>query len=209
MANSKFGISPLNPNSKEKNISSKGEIFPNMTKLGIHIKISGNCNVFNKKKVWGDQENDRRSCKNKKDEFCGPVVWFSMVNFLRSSTARDHWPSAHEWACLNGTGLQIKDLQSIESATVVTFFKVSMLTPKEVILAEFTKILLEAQRRASNDLLDTSIYDFFMDGGIELGQSLLLMNLCVQVAMLKGLRSMSIISSVSMPSRRKEAGIWR
>jgi hypothetical protein len=62
-----------------------------------------------------------------------------------------------------------------------------MLTPKEVILAELTKILLEAQRRALDDLLDTSIYDFFMDDGIEFGQSLPPMNLRIQVAMLKGL----------------------
>ncbi len=54
----------------------------------------------------------------------------------------------HEWARLNGTQLYIKDLQSIESETVVTFFKVSTLTAKEVILAELTMILLKAQRRA-------------------------------------------------------------
>ncbi len=63
----------------EKNISSKGEISPNMTKLGTHIKNSGNSKVFNKKKVWGDQGNDRKSRKNKKEDFCDPVVWFSMV----------------------------------------------------------------------------------------------------------------------------------
>jgi hypothetical protein len=93
----------------------------------------------------------------------------------------------HQWAHLNSTRLQIKDLQSIESERVVTFFKVSTMTPKEVILVELTKILLEAQRRASDDLLDTSIYDFFMNDGIEIGQSLLSMNLYIQVAMLKGL----------------------
>ncbi len=52
---------------------------------------------------------------------------------------------------------------------------------------ELTKILLKAQRRALDDLLDTSIYDFFMDNGIELGQSLLPMNLRIQVAIRKGL----------------------
>ncbi len=50
MVDSKFIINPLNPNSKEKNISSKGEISPNMTKLGIRIKISGNGNALNKQK---------------------------------------------------------------------------------------------------------------------------------------------------------------
>ncbi len=57
MVDSKFVINPLNPNSKEKNISSKGEISPNMTKLGTHIKISGNGNSFNKQKVW-DKDGD-------------------------------------------------------------------------------------------------------------------------------------------------------
>ncbi len=75
----KFVINPLNPNSKENNISSKGEISPNMTKLGTQSKISGNGNVFNKKKVWGNHGNDGKSRKNEKDEFCNPVVWFSMV----------------------------------------------------------------------------------------------------------------------------------
>jgi hypothetical protein len=62
MVGPKFLINPLNPNSKEKNISSKGEISPNMTKLGTHIKISGNGNTFNKKKVWINQGND---CKGR------------------------------------------------------------------------------------------------------------------------------------------------
>ncbi len=42
-----------------------------MTKLGTHIKISGNSNAFNKQKVW-DKDGDAgwKSCKaNKKEEF--------------------------------------------------------------------------------------------------------------------------------------------
>jgi hypothetical protein len=54
----KFTINPLNILSKEKNIGSKGEISLNMTKLGVHIKISGNGNVFNKQKIWGFQGQD-------------------------------------------------------------------------------------------------------------------------------------------------------
>ncbi len=65
MVNPKFVIDPLNPNSKEENISFKGEISPNMMKLGTHIKISGNCNVFNRNKAWGNQVNDHNSRKNK------------------------------------------------------------------------------------------------------------------------------------------------
>ncbi len=74
MVNPKFIINPLNPNSKEKNISSKGEISPNMTNLGTHIKISRNSNVLNKNKVWRNQGNDRKNRRNKKDKFCDPVV---------------------------------------------------------------------------------------------------------------------------------------
>ena len=57
MVDPKFVINPINPNSKEKNITSKGEISPNMTKLGSHVKISGNGNAFNKQKVW-DKDGD-------------------------------------------------------------------------------------------------------------------------------------------------------
>ncbi len=81
MVDPKFVINPLNPNSKEKNITSKGKILPNMTKLGIHIKISGNSNAFNKLKVWDkDGESGRQSCKaNKKEEFKEPTLYFSMA----------------------------------------------------------------------------------------------------------------------------------
>ncbi len=54
-----------------------------MTKLGIHVKISGNGNAFNKQKVWDKEEqgnkgrNNRKS--NKKEEYKDPIVYFSMV----------------------------------------------------------------------------------------------------------------------------------
>jgi hypothetical protein len=177
MVDPKFVINPLNPTSKEKNICSKEEISPNMTILGTHIKISGNGNVFNKKKVWGSQANDQKSCKTKKDEFCDPIVWFSMVISSESPPQEIIDRVTHEWLRHNGTHLHIKDLQSIDSETVVTFFKVSMLTPKEVLLAELTKILHEAQKRAHDDLLDTTTYDFSLDEGIKMGVLLPPMNL--------------------------------
>jgi hypothetical protein len=158
-----------------------------MTKLGTHIKFSGNGNAINKKKVLGNQGNDRKSRKSKKDKFCDPVVWFSMVISSEVQPKEIIDCVTHKWAHLNGTRLQIKDLQSIKSEMVVTFIKVSRMTPKEVILAELNKILLKAQRRVSDDLLDTTTYNFFMDDSIKIGQSLLPMNLCIQAAMLKGL----------------------
>jgi hypothetical protein len=47
IAEPKFVINPINQSLKDKNISSKGEVLPNMTKLGTHIKISGSGNIFN------------------------------------------------------------------------------------------------------------------------------------------------------------------
>jgi hypothetical protein len=52
---------------------------------------------------------------------------------------------------------------------VVTFFKVSTMMPMEVILAELTKILLKAQRKWPDGLLDTSTYNFLMDNNIKIG----------------------------------------
>jgi hypothetical protein len=93
---------------------------------------------------------------------------------------------SHQWACLNGSHLQVKDLQSISSETVVSFFKVSTATPKHVILAKLKRILLEAQRRVEDDLLDITMYDFMLDEGFLDGASLLEMNLCVQNTLLRG-----------------------
>jgi hypothetical protein len=149
MVDPKFVINPINEYSKEKNITSKGEISSNMKKLGLHVKISGYGNVFTKKKIWTNQDNERKSRKSKKEEFHNPTVYFSMVisSEVRPQEIVDR--VTHEWTRLNGTHLQIKELQSIKSETVVTFFKVSTLTPKGTLLAELKKILLEAQQKAS------------------------------------------------------------
>jgi hypothetical protein len=56
----------------------------------------------------------------------------------------------HEWARLNGTRLQVKDLQFVDSETVVSIFKVSTATNKEVIHAELKRILLNAQAKSAN-----------------------------------------------------------
>ncbi len=68
MVDPMFVINPLNSNSKEKNIALKGEISANMTKLGRHVKISGNGNVFSKQKVWNKEETgNRATCKAKRN----------------------------------------------------------------------------------------------------------------------------------------------
>jgi hypothetical protein len=141
----KFVINALNPSSKEKSIGSKTEVSPNMTKLGTNLKISGNVNDFNKKKILSNQENDCKSRKSNKEEFRDPTVHFSMVLSTEVRPPEIINCILHEWAHLNGSHLQVKDLQSISSEMVVTFFKVSTATPKHVILAKLKRILLETQ----------------------------------------------------------------
>ncbi len=188
MVDPKFIINPLNPNSKEKNITSKGEISPNMTKLGIHIKISGNGNAFNKQKVWDkDGDSGRQSHKaNKKEEFKDPTVYFSMVILSEVEPKEIIEHTTHEWSRMNGMRLQIKDLQFIESETVVSIYKVSKNTPKDVLLAELEKILTMTQERARDDNMDEGDFDFSMDIDVDFGKTLPPMNLRVQIAKLKG-----------------------
>jgi hypothetical protein len=47
--------------------------------------------------------------------------------------------TTHEWAGMNGVRFQIKNLQFIESETVVNIYKVSKNNPKDVLLAELEK----------------------------------------------------------------------
>jgi hypothetical protein len=65
-------------------------------------------------------------------------------------------------------------------------------------------LLLQAQRRASADDLDSSAYDFTLDEGIEPGESLPPMNLRVQVALLRGtqVNSFSKLSHQAQQARR-------
>jgi hypothetical protein len=83
MVDPKFVINPIKQSSKEKNISNKSEISHNMTKLGTHIKISGNGNAFNKKQVWSNQVNERKSRKSNKEELLDGYLH-------RSGTPRTH-----------------------------------------------------------------------------------------------------------------------
>ena len=192
MVDPKFVINPISPTSKEKNISNKGEISSNMTKLGTHIKISGNGSAFNKKKVWNNQSTEQKSRKTQKEEFRDPVVYFSMIISMEVEPSELINRLTHEWARLNGTRLQVKELQSISSETVVTFFKMSTYTPKKVLLTELTRILLETQKRVveefkdRQDLYDLNAYDFSFDEGIKYGETLPSMNLRVQNALLRG-----------------------
>jgi hypothetical protein len=115
-----FFINPLNLNSKDSNIMAKGDISSNMTKLGVHTKISGSGNSFNKRKIW-DQEVDKggrsTSKTSKKEEFYDPTVYFFMIIYLDIAHQKIIEHTAHEWNRASETNLQIKDLQHVDSET--------------------------------------------------------------------------------------------
>jgi hypothetical protein len=94
--------------------------------------------------------------------------------------------TAHEWLRMNGVQLQIKDLQFMESETIVSICKVSKNTPKDVILKELEKILIMTQEKARDDNMNLEDYDFSMDIDVDIGRTLPTMNLQVQIAKLKG-----------------------
>ena len=85
MVDPKCVIIPLNPESKSKDIASKGEVSPNMTNLGEHIKISGNGPyVFNKRKIWDKAVDIHKSQKpNKKEVFQDLTVYFLCLSCRR------------------------------------------------------------------------------------------------------------------------------
>jgi hypothetical protein len=66
MVDPKFVINTLNPKSKEKNITTKGKISYNMTKLGTQVKISSSSNAFNKQKVWDNEEQSNKGRNNQR-----------------------------------------------------------------------------------------------------------------------------------------------
>jgi hypothetical protein len=80
----------------------------------------------------------------------------------------------------------VKDLQFVDSETVVSIFKVSTATKKEVIHAELKRILHNAQAKASAEYMDQEKIDFSMDIDIPIGESLPAFNLKIQNAKLKG-----------------------
>ena len=93
-----------------------------MTKLGSHVRISGNGNVFNRQKVWNNED---QSGRKKKETFKDPTVWFSMVVLTLVSFGEVIDRITHDWTRIGGTRISIKDLQNLDSKTVVSIFKVS------------------------------------------------------------------------------------
>jgi hypothetical protein len=188
MVDPKFVINPLSPNSKEKNISLKGEVSPNMTKMGTHTKISGNGITFKKRKEWDKEAGDgkRQTRKNKKEEFKDPTVYFSIVVSSEVDPKEIIERMTHKWARLNGSRLVVKDLQFIDSETVVSIYKVSKSNPKDVLMRELEKLLHMTQEKVEEDGLERGLYNFLMDLDVPIGKTLPDMNLDVQIAKLRG-----------------------
>ncbi len=79
IVNPKFVINPINPTAMEKDIAVKDNKFPkNMTKLSLHVKISGKANTFSKQKIWDDCNTGRKSSKQK-EECRNPTVYFLLM----------------------------------------------------------------------------------------------------------------------------------
>jgi hypothetical protein len=115
-----------------------------------------------------------------------PTVYFLMIVSSEVAPKDLIERTTHKWARLNGMRLQVKELQFLQSKTVVTFYKVSKLTPKNVLLAVLKKILLMAQDRAREDALEEDLYDFSIDIDVAIGETLPEMTLRVVKAKLKG-----------------------
>ena len=98
---------------------------------------------------------------------------------------------------MNGVWLQIKELQFVNSETVISIYKVSKLTPKEVILEELKRILIMAQENACKDHLDLNLYDFTLDLNVEDPSSLPPMTMRIQTAKLRGEYYVSFFNRLS------------
>ncbi len=115
--------------------------------------------------------------RKKNLKFKYPTVYFSMVISLEVESKRIIETTTHEWAQMNGVHRQIKDLQLIESETIVSIYKVSKNNPKDVLLTELEKILIIAQERARYNNMNEEDYDFLMDINVDIIKTLPTMNL--------------------------------
>ncbi len=135
-----FEFCPINTGGLEKKIHELSGIPINMTMLGTHFKISSNGrNPFERQKVWGKGAN-----KNK-EEFWDPVVYFTFA-FATDTAPKDLISQVvHEWHRIGGVRLEIKELQTFESETILSLFNIFTSTNKKILLAELQEILTEAQ----------------------------------------------------------------
>jgi hypothetical protein len=92
-----------------------------MTKLGIHVQISGNGYTFLKQKVCNKDKQEKKLAK-KKEEVCHPTVYFSIIVSSLVDPKKIINRCAHEWTRNGGTRMNIKELQEICMEMVVSMF---------------------------------------------------------------------------------------
>ncbi len=156
-----------------------------MTRLSSHIRISGNSNVFNKQKNWNTEDANTSRKNHKRETFKDPTVWFTMVVSSEMDPKEIIERITHEWSRNGGTWIMIKELQDLDSETVVSIFKISTATRKDIILAELKRILNNAQAIADSQGLEVhEQYDFSMELDVPLGEFLPPLNLRLQNAKL-------------------------
>ena len=154
MVDKSFAYCPVKENSGAKLLHEAPHIPTNMTLLSCYFKMSNfkGRNPFEKQKVY-------KNNKEVKGELRNPMIYFSMA------IASDEEPEEllsrviHEWHRRGGVMLRIKELQTFESETILCLFNILTITNKKTILAEFSRILTQAQDLAQ----EADMTDFLWD----------------------------------------------
>jgi hypothetical protein len=142
LVNPLFAFSPIKIGGSKKKIREWSGIPINMTLLGANFKISSNdCNPFEKQKIWGKGNNKT------KEELCNPVVYFTMAIATDTDPEELILHVIHEWHRMGRVRLQIKELQTFESETILLLFNIFTATNKKIILVELHEILTAAQNQ--------------------------------------------------------------
>jgi hypothetical protein len=126
----------------------------------------------------------KEKSSKKKEEYHNLTVYFSLVVSSEVDPKEINEQGAHKWVCNGETSILIKELQDIYSEMVVSLFRLSMATRKEVILVEPKKILIKVQNLAQQESSDMTLHNFSME--LDVMKSLPDMNLQVQNAKLRG-----------------------
>jgi hypothetical protein len=173
-----FMFSPIKTGGSEKKIHKWLGIPINMRLLGAHFKILSNGrNPFEKQKVWGKGSN-----KNK-EEFRDSIVYFTMAIATDTDPEELILCVVHEWHRMGGVRLQIKELQTFESETILSLFNIFTATNKKILLAELHEILTVAQNQVQEH--DTTKFCWDLEDTAP-NRSLPPLELCLQNPKLPG-----------------------
>jgi hypothetical protein len=89
--NKMFAFCLIDPNVADMKIYKTSGVPTNMTMLGAHFKISSNGkNPSEKQKKWG-------KAKKGKEEFCNPIVYFSLAMATDKDPKDLLFRIIHEW----------------------------------------------------------------------------------------------------------------